>query len=89
MNDEEITEENPMSNDFTPLGAYEGVCRPGIRAGGNVIKSASVTVRDDLTVSPIEDGEPDILVHREGDRIEKIEFTCKCGRTSAVSFDYD
>ena len=78
-----------MSSEFIPLGALQGVCRPGVHAGGNVIKSASVTVRENRTVSPIEDGEPDILVHRDGDRIVKIEFTCKCGRTSAVTFDYD
>ncbi|HMK39790.1 MAG TPA: hypothetical protein VK569_10640 [Bacteroidota bacterium] len=77
------------SAEFTPLGAYQGECRPGARPAGNVIKSGSVTVRDDRTVSPVEDGEPDILVHRDGDRIEKIEFTCRCGRTSAVTFDYD
>jgi hypothetical protein len=82
-------EQNSTGADFTPLGAYQGSFRQGVRAGGNVIKSEAVTVKDDLTVSPIEDGEPDILVHRNGDRIEKIEFTCKCGRTSAVSFDYD
>jgi hypothetical protein len=82
-------EKNPNSGDFTPLGVHQGACRPGVRAAGNVIKSNSVTVKDKTTVSPIEDGEPDILVHRDGDRIETIEFTCKCGRTSAVSFDYD
>lgn len=82
-------DQNSAGSDFVPLGAYTGTFRPGARAGGNVIKSGAVTVRDQLKVSPIEEGEPDILVHREGDRIEKIEFTCKCGRTSAVSFDYD
>jgi len=82
-------EQNSTASDFTPLGAYQGTFRPGARAGGNVIKSDAVTVKNRLTVSPVEDGEPDILVHRDGDRIEKIEFTCKCGRTSAVSFDYD
>ena len=76
------------SADFTPLAAYQGVCRPGARAGGNVIKSRLVSVRNGLTVSPVEEGEPDMLVHRDGDRIEKIEFTCKCGRTSSVTFDY-
>jgi hypothetical protein len=82
-------DKNSSGSDFTPLGAYEGECRPGGRGAGNVIKSKSVNVKDDHTVAPIEDGEPDILVHRDGDRIEKIEFTCKCGRNSAVTFDYD
>ncbi len=76
-------------DDFTPLGANPGAFRRGPRAGGNVIKSCSITVRDDRVVTPVDEGEPDILVHREGDRIAKIEFTCRCGRTSAVSFDYD
>jgi hypothetical protein len=82
-------DKNSAGSDFTPLGAYEGKFRPGLRSVGNVIKSDAVTVKNGLKVSPVEDGEPDILVHRDGDRIEKIEFTCKCGRSSAVSFDYD
>jgi len=80
---------NPTSGDFMPLGACQGAFRRGARAGGNVIKSDAVAVRESSVVAPVDDGEPDILVHREGDRIAKIEFTCRCGRTSAVSFDYD
>ena len=82
-------ESNPTRGEFTPLGACQGAFRRGVRTGGNVIKSDSVAVRDDRVVAPVDDGEPDILVHREGDRIAKIEFTSRCGRTSAVSFDYD
>ena len=76
-------------SDFTPLAAYHGECRPGLRAAGNVIKASLVSVRRADSVSPMEDGEPDVLVHRDGDRITKIEFTCRCGRTSMVEFDYD
>jgi len=78
---------NP-SSDFIPLAAYRGVCKPGQRAGGNVIKASLVAVQRGGTVSPVDDGEPDVLVHRDGDRIVKIELTCRCGRTSTVVFDY-
>jgi hypothetical protein len=82
-------ERSAAGGEFTPLGANPGAFRRGARAGGNVIKSGSIAVRNDRVVAPVDEGEPDILVHREGDRIAKIEFTCRCGRTSAVSFDYD
>jgi len=76
-------------SEFTPLAAYRGECAPGQRSAGNVIKASRVDVRRGGTVAPVDDGEPDILVHRDGDRIVKIEFTCRCGRTSTVEFDYE
>jgi len=77
------------SSEFTPLAAYHGETKPGLRAAGNVIKGSLVSVHRGDSVSPMEDGEPDVLVHRDGDKIVKIEFTCKCGRTSSVEFDYE
>ena len=76
-------------SEFTPLAAYHGECKPGLRAAGNLIKAGLISVHRGDRVSPLDDGDPGVLVHRDGDRIVKIEFTCKCGRTSTVYFDYD
>ena len=77
------------NSEFTPLAAYRGECKGPQRSGGNVIKASLIAVKRAGTVSPVDDGAPDVLVHRDGDRIVKIEFTCKCGRTSTVEFDYE
>jgi len=76
-------------SEFTPLAAYRGECTARPKAGGNVIKASLVSVKRGGTVSPVEDGDPDVLVHRDGEKIVKIEFTCRCGRTSTVEFDYE
>jgi len=77
------------NSEFTPLAAYRGECKGAQRSGGNVIKASLIAVHKGDRVSPLDDGEPDVLIHRDGDRIVKIEFTCRCGRTSTVDFDYE
>jgi hypothetical protein len=32
---------------------------------------------------------PQIIVHRDGNQIVRIEFVCQCGRTSDVILEYD
>jgi hypothetical protein len=58
---------------------------------GNIIKSAAAD--SDATPShaqaAVEHDKPQIIVHRKGDRIDRIEFVCVCGRSSEVVLEYD
>jgi len=76
--------------EFTPLEAFHGEFPSGRGSSGNVIKSALVSISGQRTVGTVEgSGEGEVTVQRDGDRIEKISFTCLCGRSSSVVFEYE
>ncbi|HXX62760.1 MAG TPA: hypothetical protein VEO56_03095 [Bacteroidota bacterium] len=77
-------------DEFTPLEAFQGEFPSARSTSANVIKSALVSISAHRTVGTVEgSGEGEITVHRDGDRIEKISFTCLCGRCSSVVFEYE
>jgi hypothetical protein len=78
---------------FTDLAEYRKVAPTGERIErGNVIKSHSVRLRgvEQIGVAMNEvKGQPSVHVHKEGDRVEWIEFLCSCGRNAKVRFEYE
>jgi len=76
---------------FEDLGAFESVKVGSFTRAGNVIKGTHVVSSGSHSIELHEcpDDHPSVVVHRSGDRIERIEFLCQCGRRTSVTLEYD
>ena len=84
-------EQAQKTESFVDLLSYDNLKTNTESTRSSIIKSSLIR---DAGVAKIEiiDGnrvEPSIFVHRKGDRIEKIEFVCTCGKSSHVAMEYD
>ena len=89
MSDEK--EINPTDESFTDLSSFEAVVPCRSERNGNVIKGPNM-VAGGVRVIEMVDGvgdRPSIVVHRVDERIESLEFICKCGRGTLVRLEYD
>jgi hypothetical protein len=80
-----------QDSSFTDLVSYEHVRVAMKGHSGTILKAASVEARGSRKIE-IEAGdadEPGIILHRNGDAIESIEFVCKCGRCTEIRLEYD
>jgi hypothetical protein len=57
----------------------------------NVIKAGRVAVKGIRRVELPETGgdTPRIVLHREGEEVQRVEFVCKCGRTASLHIQYE
>ena len=76
---------------FVNLSEFENVGIPRQPARGNVIKGEAIRLhgRRQIRVEENGPGAPKIVVHKEGDRVESVEFVCPCGKNTSLRFDYD
>jgi len=80
------------TSEFTPLSLHIARARSqDVSFQKTVLKSQQVR---DAGVVEIEPGDqdsrtPTVLVHREGEKITKVEFCCVCGAHSVVQLVYD
>jgi hypothetical protein len=78
------------TDQFTALGSAP-FDASAVRIAGNILKNKEYRparfseLSDDSKRS---DG-PSVVVHRNGDVIERIEFICTCGCTKSVLFETD
>jgi hypothetical protein len=58
---------------------------------GNVIKNVSLESAkfNNLQMETDCIDEPTVVIRRNGDLIENIEFTCSCGKKKIVKFEYE
>jgi hypothetical protein len=58
--------------------------------GSNVIKATGASVE---ASTPAPEGknhdDPEIIVHRTNGVVDRVEFVCKCGRSSEIRIEYD
>jgi hypothetical protein len=75
---------------FIDLAEYRQVSGPG-KPRGNIIKSAQISFRGVQQIgAPSErSDDPIVMLEKDGDRIVKAEFVCKCGRSASVQFEYE
>jgi hypothetical protein len=76
---------------FEDLGAFEAV-RIGVGSKtGNIIKNTQVVAGGTRAIElhEGEDDQPSVVIHRDHDRVSRIEFLCSCGRGTSVSIEYD
>jgi hypothetical protein len=82
---------NAGDSHFSDLGSFEAVKFQTFEKTGNVVKAHQVVSRGVRAIELHEGDEdhPSIVIHRDGEMIECLEFICKCGRGTSVKFQYD
>ena len=84
--------ENDKSQEgFTDLSEFRKVDAPNGHARANIVKGMHIVHRgtEEIHRAEHDPGQPDIIVHRDGETILSIEFVCPCGRSTSVQFAYD
>ena len=83
--------EGDRKSGFIDLSAFESVrIQPRLQTG-NVIKGDQINTAGTHAIELLGHGaeRPSVVVHREGDRVDRIEFVCQCGRGTTVRLEYD
>ena len=76
---------------FTDLSSFESVRVQTNTSNGNIINGNQVRSLGTHAIEFHEaaDDHPSVVVHRNGDRIDRIEFACPCGRATSITLEYD
>lgn len=76
---------------FAALGSFEGIRIQRCSQTGNVIKASQVVSRGARAIELHEnpDDLPAVVIHREGERVDRVEFVCTCGRGTTLRLEYD
>jgi len=80
-----------QSNSFTDLGSFQHVATSSSSTKSSVIKSSTVHAGGKAVIEVLDGNhsEPTIYIHRDGERILKIEFTCSCGKSTHLDLEYE
>ncbi|NUN69451.1 MAG: hypothetical protein HUU02_07035 [Bacteroidetes bacterium] len=82
--------EQSTNNTFTELTEFTPQRSGAVQHSGNILRNRQFqAVRFDEFRPDAGALEPKVVVHRNGDEIESIEFVCTCGCRKTVRFDYD
>ncbi len=76
---------------FVNFSEYKSAADRVLRPRGNVIKGESIHIHGErrIRVEESESDAPKVVVHKEGDRVDSVEFICPCGKSTSLRFDYD
>ena len=82
---------NASNKAFINLGSFEAMEFQNPGHAGNVLKANQVVPGGVRAIELVDgnDDYPTIVLHREGERIESVEFICKCGRGTIVKREYN
>ena len=76
---------------FIDFASFQNVhvTKPGKR--GSVLKADSVEsgAARKIEVESNGSGQPEIILHRNGEAIERVEVVCTCGRHTEIRLEYD
>jgi hypothetical protein len=75
---------------FEDFGSFEAI-RVGIgNRTGNIIKGNQVVTGGACAIELHEGGddEPSVVIHRDHNKISRIEFICSCGRGTSLTMEY-
>jgi hypothetical protein len=77
--------------EFIDLLAGDARARRTAAPPANIIKARSVTVTGtrQVEVPAATADEPRVILHRDGEEIQQIEFVCTCGKTASLHIQYD
>lgn len=80
-----------MNDTFISLASFERERLQPKKITGNVIKRKTVicTGKHKVYNDEGDENQPSIIVHRNDNAVEGVEFICTCGKSSMVSFDYE
>lgn len=76
---------------FVGLTSFNHITTFVASAKSSLVKSSSVkdTGVAKIEVSDGDGSEPSIHVHKQGDKITKIEFICSCGKSTHLDLEYE
>lgn len=76
---------------FAALGSFEGIKIQERAQAGNIIKASQVVSRGAHAIELHEnpDNLPSVVIHRDGERVDRVEFVCTCGRGTTLRLEYD
>lgn len=76
---------------FTDLATFQHVATTSSSTKSNIIKSSTVHAGGKATIEVLDGNhsEPTVFIHRDGERILKIEFTCSCGKSTHLDLEYE
>jgi hypothetical protein len=76
---------------FVDFGSFEHISSSTQSTKSSIIKATSVSDKGIAKIDVIdgESAEPSIFIHREEERISKIEFVCSCGKSTHLDMEYD
>ncbi len=80
------------TNGFRDLGSIDRAHVVTGMTRGNIIRQTSIahTPKDDpAAAEPSHSHAPEVVIHRNGELIESIEFICTCGQHAVVNLEYD
>lgn len=87
-----MSEKNKRVHDkFVDMGHFEAIRVQTRVQSGNIIKGDRV-VSNGVRSLELHDGaddHPSVVVHREGNQVDRVEFVCNCGRSTTVKLVYD
>ena len=85
------TQNLSSNNQFINLNEYTISEESPVQFQSNVIKNLTVEAAkfNSLQIESNCVDEPTVVVRRNGDSIESIEFTCSCGNKKIVKFEYE
>ncbi|MBP9211681.1 MAG: hypothetical protein KBF97_02720 [Bacteroidetes bacterium] len=83
-------QEQSTNSSFTALSDMPPQKSVVSSAAGNILRNRQFqSVRFDELHSDSAKPEPKVVIHRNGQDIDSIEFVCRCGCSKTVRFDYD
>jgi hypothetical protein len=76
---------------FVDLASYRQVEPASGGPYGNVIKAGRVALKgkQKIEVFPDTEDKPVVILRKAGEIVEGVEFVCRCGRSTAIQFDYE
>jgi hypothetical protein len=76
---------------FAALGSFEGIKVQQRAQAGNIIKASQVVSRGAHAIELHEnpDNLSSVVIHRDGERVDRVEFVCICGRGTTLRLEYD
>lgn len=79
------------NNQFLEIASSSSSNERTIQTVGNVLKNTQLEPAQfqKIEVDAEHYGEPSVLIHRNGEHIESIEFICTCGKSKTLKFEYD
>ena len=86
-----MEQEHKKQSTFVDFLSYEQLRPEAEQSHSSIIKPTSIKSAERVTMEFLDgvSSEPSILIHRQGDRVERIEFVCPCGKSSHVKLEYD
>jgi hypothetical protein len=76
---------------FIDFASFKNVTVTKKGKSGSVLKAGTVEAGSARKIEVEATGadEPEIILHRDGDVIEKVEVVCTCGRHTEIRLEYD